>query len=265
MNPLILVCCHDAGGAEVVSSWVRRHLDEWDIEYLLAGPAVKIFERKLGVRPPFIVSGNPDFFLCGTGSSGWERNAVDVAHALEVPSAAYLDHWKNYRERFGEHLPTAIWVCDQYAEEMAREEFPEAVVLLRGNPYLEDFAEEVEVIEPPDEDGTHRILWIDEPDYRDRFRPYVRALRRAEILVRLHPAATSGDRKAALAVYAGVCDPRVAGDGETLAENVAWADVVVGADSMALVAALAAGKSVVSVLHKKDATIPYPEIKRPFA
>ena len=44
---MILIVSHDAGGAEVVSSWVRRH-PEYQFEFCLDGPAVEIFKRKIG-------------------------------------------------------------------------------------------------------------------------------------------------------------------------------------------------------------------------
>lgn len=263
MNRLV-VCCHDAGGAEIVSSWVKRHQDEWDISLLLMGPATKIFERKLGRSGgPFTFE--PDFVLCGSGLSGWERNAIDIARTLDVPCAAYLDHWKNYRARFGEHLPDQFWVADEYADAMAKRIFPDAEVVNKGNPYLEDFVAEVEETDVDEwsPSGLERILWIDEPDYRERFRDWERTAA-SRALVRLHPTAYDSPAayEAATDAYGPVgailSDPKV-----SLAYDVARSDVVVGGDSMALVAALYAGKRVVSVLRASEASIPYPGIERP--
>ena len=41
----ILVVAHDAGGAEVVSAWVKKNPQNV-FTYLLQGPAVKIFQKR---------------------------------------------------------------------------------------------------------------------------------------------------------------------------------------------------------------------------
>ena len=43
LKPLIV--CHDAGAAEVISSYVRRY--KVRARFVLEGPAINIFERKL--------------------------------------------------------------------------------------------------------------------------------------------------------------------------------------------------------------------------
>lgn len=265
MTDVLLVVAHDAGGAEVVSSWVKRHLGMWDVQYLLAGPAVEIFDRKIPNWSRSVRT-NPDFVLCGSSfPPAWEAMAIETAVHMEIPNVVYLDHWKNYRGRF-HALPDEIWVCDPYAAAIAQGDFPETPVSVQGNPYLDDFEEEFARarVSQKAADDVERVLWIDEPGRRREFRWYARSLQRAEILLRLHPSTPLGSYKASLAAYTGVCGARVAERGETLAENVAWADTVVGCDSMALVAALTVGKRVISVIPENESSIPYVEIERPF-
>lgn len=266
MKPNLLAVCHDAGGAEVVSSWVRRHLDEWEAEYLLAGPAVEIFDRKLPKRSR-VVGKTPDFVLCGSSvPSAWERVAIAVAKSIGIRSAVYLDHWKNYRDRFRpEAMPEEIWVCDYYAEAIALGDFPEMPVVFKGNPYLEDFENEFFLQAPQPRDEVERILWIDEPGRRREFRHYVRTLHDAFVLVRPHPATPRGSYDSLLGAHTAAYDAAVANPEDSLAKNVAWADTVAGCDSMALVAALSVGKRVVSAISDNESSIPYPEIERPFA
>ena len=248
MKPGLLVACHDAGGAEVVSSWVLRHLDKWNPTYLLDGPAIENFERKLNplLRVPWVY---PDFVLCGSSSkASLERHVIKRAtQDYHVRCAVYLDHWTNYRERF-DQLPDEVWVCDEHAEALARKELPGANIIVKGNPYLEDIAKEVAAIDA-EEIAHHngRILCAYGPtaknqdimrlpdefamEYGRRHRP--------------HPSDMPSAR--------------------SLAEDIAWADVVIGYDTMALVAALYGNRRVISLLPASESRLPFPEIERPRA
>lgn len=272
----LFVVSHDAGGAEVISSWLSHHYDEWDVTYLLDGPAVEIFRSKLGqdlVAWSDAQVQDHDFVLCGSSgrdSSELERTVVLVARGVGVPCAVWLDHWKRYAERFRIIMPNEIWVCDAYAEAIAQGEFPRLPILVKGNPYLEDFATSVESVKITYPNGPERILQLGEPDdeeIRDRYASYVRMRAvhsEVAIRVRPHPSVLHGDHAAARALYEGLSRVSIEPCGLTLARDVAWAETVLGGDTMALVAALAAGRHVVSVLPASEASIPYPEIERPY-
>ena len=65
---VISICSHDAGGAEILSSYVVQQ--GLHCIYSLGGPALKIFERKLGpinVMPLEESILKADWLLCGTG------------------------------------------------------------------------------------------------------------------------------------------------------------------------------------------------------
>jgi hypothetical protein len=68
----------------------------------LEGPALKIFERKLGPieqMPLDDALRQSDGLLCGTSwQSDIEWRAIELARSRGKPSAAFLDHWVNYRE-----------------------------------------------------------------------------------------------------------------------------------------------------------------------
>ena len=78
---MICVVSHDAGGAEIISSHIRR--SSLDCNYVLAGPALKIFERKLGPIPLNSLEDGlqkSDSLLCGTSwQSDLEWRAIDMA------------------------------------------------------------------------------------------------------------------------------------------------------------------------------------------
>src|ERR1039458_3348081 len=78
----ILVVARDAGGAEVVSAWVKKHRDA-DYRFLLEGPAVLVFRRKLGMiailsaAEMHLSIGAVNFVLTGTGyGSDLEKIAI---------------------------------------------------------------------------------------------------------------------------------------------------------------------------------------------
>src|SRR5256885_10615944 len=99
---MVAVVSHDAGGAEILSSYVRHH--RADAVFVLDGPARAIFARKLGaVKRAGLEAAvaQCDSLICGTsGQSNLEIDAIRAAKALRKPSVAFLDHWANYKERF---------------------------------------------------------------------------------------------------------------------------------------------------------------------
>jgi hypothetical protein len=245
---------------------LRRHRDEWEVGLVVDGPAVSVFTRKLGedhVRhaelPPM---DGVAFVLCGSSrAASLERRAVRRARSAGVRCAVWLDHWTNYPMRFeldGSFvLPSEVWVCDAHAAALARAELSGADVRLKGNPYLEDFAAEVHTAEratDPGERDAERILYVTEPTSyaTEPLTEYLRYLARrgggeVELRVRTHPAEPPDKYDGVLPRHAGTLRARVA-SGASLAEDVAWADTVVGCDTMAMIAALQAGRRVISVL-----------------
>jgi hypothetical protein len=269
---MICLVSHDAGGAEILSSYVRQQKP--DCRFVLAGPAVKIFERKLGplqLSPLEIALADSDSLLCGTSwQSDIEWRAIALARDRGMPSVAFLDHWLNYRERFmrdGEvHLPDEIWVGDGLARERAEVLFPGCAIRLVDNPYFADLRNELASLKrgPAPADGGLRILYVCEPlrehalleHGNERHWGYVEedALRYflshldvlgapvGQIVLRPHPSEKPDKYDWALREFAL---PIVRG-GRSLFEEVVDADVVVGCESMAMVIGLLGGRRVLS-------------------
>jgi len=271
---MLVVVSHDAGGAEVVSSYLGHHPRE--AVYVLEGPAIRIFERKLGAirrRALDDAMTDADALLCGTSwQSSLEFEAIAHARRAGVRSVAFLDHWQNYRERFvreGETaLPDELWVGDADAERMARAEFPETPVRLVPNPYFLDLQREMAAFPPRVRSGDGAaVLYVAEPVREhgrmqfgdERHWGYVEeeALRyflthldglgeRVErITIRPHPSEPHDKYDWARAECAV---PIVSGGDRPLFAEIAEADIVVGCESMALVMARLAGKRVVSCI-----------------
>ena len=149
---MIAVISHDAGGAEILSSYVRQR--DLDCLFVLEGPASKIFERKLGsIRVCKLEDAvrQSQSILCGTSwQSDLEFNAIKLARKIGRRSIAFLDHWINYRDRFIRSneiiLPDEIWVGDSISQVMAQEIFTSLPITLVDNPYVQDIRKELTAI-----------------------------------------------------------------------------------------------------------------------
>jgi hypothetical protein len=285
-----LVVCHDAGGAELVSSWLRRHDDGRSL-YVLAGPARRIFERKLGPVPVLELAegiARANSLLCGSSwQSTLEIDAIDLARARGLASIVYLDHWINYRERFGHpgvlHLPDALWVADDWARGLAAAAFPGLPVEVAGNPYFEDIRAEAAGLPAIARAGAPlSVLYACEPvsdfghmsndpravgyDEHEALAFFLRRLDRLgspvrSVLVRPHPAEPAGKYDWAIGFH-GL--PVAIGGRAGLLEEIGGSDVVAGAESMALVVGLLANRRVVSAIPPagRACVLPFPEIER---
>ena len=165
------VVSHDAGGAEVLSSYLRRSGAR--CRFVLEGPARRVFERKLG---PLETLGLEDalaargIVLCGSSwQSELEFDALGMARERGLRCITFLDHWVNYAERFTRagvvNLPDEIWVGDDIAQQIAARTFPDMRICEVQNPYLLDIAEELARMPLRRDDSSLGIslLYICEP------------------------------------------------------------------------------------------------------
>lgn len=274
----LAVVSHDAGGAEILSSYIKR--EALHPIYVLEGPSRKIFERKLGTLE--VVSLEQGLqqatsILCGTSwQSDLEFNAIKHARALGKSVVAFIDHWVNYKERFirsGETcLPNEIWVGDPVAEAMAKDIFPGHPIILEKNPYFEDIQDQLASFGAPHHGITDEtaVLYVCEPvrehaklrHGNERYWGYteeealryflrnISALGRKVTRIQIRPHPSEPKEK-----YKWVQDeffslPIVAGGTDTLLAEIVASDVVVGCESMAMVIGLFAGKRVISSIPR---------------
>lgn len=283
---MLAVVSHDAGGAEVLSSYLRR--EKLDARFVLAGPALKIFNRKLGA----VDSGSLketiqacDWVLCGTSwQSDLEFNAVVEAGKAGRRCVAFLDHWANYTDRFTRGpltcLPDEIWVGDRDAQRIAKSAFPDTPIELVDNPYFKDLREELGGLTPTTAKNPRsvRFLYTAEPiaehaeiqrghsaswgyNEEDALRFFLGNVRNiaeqvGSIVIRPHPA-EKPDKYAWAARDYDL--PIEFGGKRPLLHEVVDADVVVGCESMALVVGLLAGKSVISSIPPGGRPIALPQ------
>lgn len=294
----ILVVSHDAGGAEIISAWVKQQ-PGCNFHFVLAGPAVAIFRRKLNSLPLTSWENLPeclervDLVLTGTSwGSDLEKRAIVMARQRSVRVVTYLDHWHNYPRRFelaGEMvLPDEIWVGDRYAFDLARTAFPQRRIRLEPNMYFKEIVSELaEGCQPVSgkQEGV-RILYVSEPTSQaarrhcgdpqargytefEAMAGYLNYLRGrperiSQIRVRPHPSEEPGKYRQVIDDYQDL--PVEESRDAALLEDCRWADWVVGCDSMAMVIGVLAKKKVFSCIppNGKPLSLPYPEIVQLF-
>ena len=279
---------HDAGGAEILSSLVRR-LGLSPL-YVIDGPAKKIFKRKLGKVITIDLQNammQADILLCSTSwQSDLEFNAIDISKSLKIPSIAFLDHWVNYREIFSRNsrylFPDQIWVGDNMSKKIASTTFPKCNVFFEENPYFLDIKEELANIKYVRSNKRGQsILYVCEPirehaklrygnelhwgyTQEDAIRYFLDNLSALnigvrEIRIRPHPSETAEK-------YSWVKKefnlPFVESDKVDLLTEINACDIVVGCESMAMVVGLLAGKKVFSCIppYGKDCSLPHRRI-----
>jgi hypothetical protein len=294
---MLCIASHDAGGAEVLASWVARRQEPCRL--LLAGPALRVFERRLGQAPAPLTLEQAlqecDHFLTGSSwQSDLEWQVIRTARARGKRVVTFLDHWGHYRERFIRHgeecLPDALWTGDEEAHALASMLFPGMPVELVTNPYFEDVREAVAGFAAASQgvgrDAGLRILFVCEPlsehglqefgdplhwgytefDALRFFFSRLSLLGRpvAEAVIRPHPSERPGKYDALageLQAMAGI--PVHVGGGEPLLKEIARCDVVAGCESMAMVVGLVAGRRVISAIPPggRPSSLPHRQIE----
>ncbi len=290
-NTKLAIVCHDAGGAEILSSYIKQQgINPY---YCIEGPALGIFERKIGAVESIALDkalSLADCFLCGTSwQSDLEWHVFERAKNTGKKTIAFLDHWVNYQERFirngVQHLPGEIWVGDAYAMDMASDIFPDIPVTLVNNPSFEDVRNQFSKITVDNslEAGRLSVLFLSDNlgeamlklhgDQRhvgytdfDALEYLIQNLDVlggdvAKVTIRPHPSESGEKYRWANERYKGLVE---IGGHITLLEELARNDVIVGGESMAMVIALICGKRVISCIPPggKDCSLPYDDIQK---
>jgi len=261
-TPLAVVC-HDAGAANLILPWIAADRPE-PLLPVMQGPAAALWRARFGTTATLSVDEaltRASALLSGTGwGSDVEHRARRLAKKRRIPSAAVVDHWVNYRDRFqrlGEEvLPDEIWVTDDYALDLAGKEFADVRVQLKPNLYLEEQLADAPPLDADDRD----VLIVAEPvrsdwgrgvpgefqalDYLMERREAAGIPPGAPVRLRLHPSEPRDKYDQWLTQRPGVSIDQ-AEDLSTALEGARW---VVGCESYALVVALHAGRQAISAL-----------------
>ncbi len=276
----LVVAC-EAGGAEIVSSIAAAQPS--NLMCCLDGPAKDIFRRKMGevrqVTLDAIADLDPrqDTVLTSTSYiSDLERSAIARCRQAGVYCISFIDHWVNYRLRFGsennwkEMLPDEVWVSDEYGYEIAlRDGFPEDRLRITPNPHIEEVKRRIEEksinFTTRDERAPLRLLFLSEPVSQDA--EYKHGKRDAfgftefdiaeslvtfaserdlELAIRTHPIEDKDKYKSLVCrIKSGALTFSTESD---FLDAIINADVVIAVESMGLVWAAMAGKKAISLV-----------------
>lgn len=289
----IAIFSHDAGASEILLELCRANMDmnEFRIFCLLDSPChtlvkaknlepytVNITEQKNDIFKK-LLDFNPSLILYGTG---WQNHLeyifLEYAREHKLQSVAFLDHWSNYKERFGypkqnwrENLPDFIATHNKESFELAKKlELPN-VVAIKNYAQKREFSHAQDVFKRVKEEDI--LLFLSEPTAKvaqksygnsdfwgfDEVKVFKDILEHKalfdckEIVVRVHPSDTPQ-------TYKNI-DKTVLFSDKTLLEDIARAKVIIGIDTVALYSAYLLGKKAISYIpsNKRDSLIPLPK------
>lgn len=286
----VAIVSHDAGGAELVTSYSKNF--KCKVIFSLEGPAINVFQRKFGVYEHVPIKKaieSADWILCGTSwASELEIEAIKIAKKLNKKTIAFLDHWGNYLERFirqGDiYIPDEIWVADVYAQELANKIFKDVKISLIENPYFKDLENEIKSkkIKKRDAKSGLTILFVSEPlstHGKRRFgnekhwgyteseglnyffeNLWVLEEEIKRIIIRPHPS--EEEKKYTWALTVNQYQVEISSK-ENLIDDILESDIVVGFQSMAIIVALLAKKRAISAIPPggKKLSLPYSQIE----
>lgn len=289
----VLAVASDTGGAQVIAALVRSelHCYRWATAAPNPSPAWALFGKYVPgctvydiaehSAAAIIESVQPDILLTATSVHNTELPFLCEARRRSIRSVSVLDHWINYRERFGfpaqgwqQNLPDIVCATDGVALELAQAVFPRVEPL--KNYYIADTARRF-FVQPTSlqrtllvlsqvvssgntsAHGTHQTVVAEHErrvllDILNNFEKLAGFLGVEQLVVRLHPA-----QRAAL--YSELCSayPVLVIEPATsceLVESLQRARIVVGCSSMALFTATALGCETYSFTAGVSAGLP---------
>ena len=130
---MITIASKDAGGAEILSSWVKKNPGKY--KYYLREPALKIFKTKLKINKISTIKDCLNFsnsIISSTGTTNFEIKAIQNFKKKKKKTTVYLDHWFNYKKRFlikNKIIKVdEIWVNDKIAYKKAKKLFVNTII-----------------------------------------------------------------------------------------------------------------------------------------
>ena len=295
-NAVITICCCDAGAAIYLLNWIKFY--DKKINFCLLGPALSIFEEKynnlinLNLEEALL---NTNLLITGTGwSTDLEISAIRLAKEKSIYTISVLDHWANYKERFLLNnklfLPNQIWVADSIAYQIAQKEFPDTLIILKPNIWLENLKNKVQSIRQKNKKQinypANNLIYFLEPirkewlsdkkeseEYQalNYFLDMVSNLQKLDYInpiinniflrLRLHPSESKEkymkfvvENRSRINLEIGLLN--------SIEDDLAWCDIAYGVDTQALIAALECG--IISISTKPpwggQCVLPHPNL-----
>ena len=284
---MIAIICHDAGGAEILSSWVSGRDKQFC--FALDGPAKRIFARKCPkhkIVPVHEAIDQSEWVLLGAGwETRFERDALVNAKQKNKHTVVFLDHWVNYLSRLTLDgnivLPDEFWVGDPEALNIAKDCFPSSLIKLVSNPYFEELKKELNTNKNESKDPLGiNVLYVTEPidshadqlgqnlwnySEHDALSFFIRNISVLDlpvrrVIIRLHPAENKNKYDYAQDNLKSIL---IDGQENSLIDAIKNVDVVVGCETVAMVVGLLAKKRVISSIppRGKKCGLPFEKIE----
>jgi hypothetical protein len=288
----VCIVSHDAGAAEILASYISRNDNDFDGLFVLAGPAIKVFERRIGkIKIANLEEAirSCDWCLCGTSwQSDLEWQAIRQARDAGKRTIVFLDHWTNYRERFIRrgisNLPDEIWVGDIDAQRIASHIFVSSPIKFVDNPYFKDCQDKLTLISNPKfarvvettvlyvcepiakhaltKYGDERYWGYTEHDALQYFLENISVLNEPvkKVIIRPHPSEPIDKYSYVRKRFPDLIE---LGGSMTLLEEISQSQIVVGCETMAMVIGLLGQRRVISCIPPggKACSLPQKEIE----
>ncbi len=285
-----VVIANDAGGSELLCAFIKRYFSNasWYIFTLANSPMQTIAQRE-GLHVRYIEDVNAQLevlhFDALLFATGWqerpEHQFIEFTKKNHIPSFAFLDHWSNYRERFGypkegwgKNLPDFTVLHDEKALKLAKElKLPHPLAM--PNFYLKNLINSMQR-----QKQLSTLLFLGEPTntvakahYNDEnywgFTQYsaleiicdnFEKFECDSLSIRLHPSEKASGYKKILKKYPHIKSRINDACVFQLNSQLMQAKMIIGFDTMALYIAAHLGKSLVSFLpsQKRDFLLPLP-------
>lgn len=290
LNCKTAIVCHDAGGAELVSNYVKNNKGKYF--YVLSGPAIKIFKKNISNKIKIIGLAEAEKktkrLLCGTSfESKLERKAIIKFKKKKKTTIAFFDHWTNYKSRLIYKkriiLPEIIWVSDKYALGLCKFNFPKTKIVLKKNFYIENIKNQIKYTAHTNILTTKKynnILYVSEPisEFKNKIKNFnyknsleyktfkffidnikILNMNTLKIIFRIHPLENIRKYKWLFGLGLNIQFSKK----KSLISDILRSKIVVGRQTMALVVALVAKKKVISCIppNEQRCCIPYKGIK----
>ena len=266
----VAIVAHDSGGAEILSSWALR--SNYNYIFVIQGPAKSIFLRKIPntkIHDLYDAIKKCDWVLTETGSAtDLNYKAILTAKKKGKYVVSFLDHWSGYIGRFTRNnisiLPDEIWAGDIDSYNLARLNFPQKVIKLKGNPYWEDILENFyrEKSDIRSDDFLYVSSNFDNPHREQDYLKvsdvaifgkiikqivhYAHASKNIVITIRAHPSEDIDKYCDFTSPYMNVlCDSK-----SSLVDSILRHKYIVGTNSMALVVGKILGKTTINAIFE---------------
>lgn len=283
----ILIVSHDSGGAEILSSWVKTRKEDI-FQYVLEGPAINIFRKKLiDIKiKKFRTINNlilqNDLIITGTSSeSKIEKITIKKSLLLNKKIITFVDYWYAFKNRFllkGKlSFPNEVWVFDQPAYKIAIRYKKYTKVLLKKNFYISQL---LKFKNKKNINNKKNLIYLCQP-YKEKiikknfkkiiddldcldffFKKVIKyRLNNLNILIRLHPAQLNNRYVNLIKKYEKKLNIKISNN--TLSHDLNWGSIAVGMHTNALYVALQFNLKTYHCIPpgSKKCILPFKEIK----